>query len=230
MINYNTYIIVWLGVSHTYGYGSNGCQDIDDLLSDVYRLGDTQRLWPEEDEEFQQYCLNSIENSDKVITYFDTVYPHNLHIQIIVRLMGSERTRLLMNQCKNRTQRAKAIKVFKGMNTVVEPMERVKNEYVNKLLSASEPESKAGFKELLVWTDQYEKESIKLQPNKMTQAVLAEILAVHKRLVNFYLANVRITKRERPDTNPCPREWRPFSIPYAQTAAFNRVFSATKHH
>ncbi|CAG2118365.1 unnamed protein product, partial [Medioppia subpectinata] len=47
---------LWLGVSYTYGYGSNGCQDIDDLLSDVYRLGDTQRLWPEEDEEFQQYC------------------------------------------------------------------------------------------------------------------------------------------------------------------------------
>ena len=38
-------------------YGSNGCQEIDDSISDVWRLGDSTRLWPETDESFQQFCL-----------------------------------------------------------------------------------------------------------------------------------------------------------------------------
>lgn len=44
-------------IAHTNGYGTNGCQEIDDLLSDVWRVGDSNRIWPEADASLQQYCL-----------------------------------------------------------------------------------------------------------------------------------------------------------------------------
>ena len=100
--------------------------------------------------EFVLFFTNSIENNDKIISFFDKIFPDNYHIQILCRLLSVERTRLLMQFCKNRAVREKALGLMKAMNKVVAKMEKVRQETVNKLIAAAEPGSPASFKDMLM--------------------------------------------------------------------------------
>ena len=61
--------------------------------------------------------------------------------------------------------------------------------------------------------------------DKTYRDALKEIMDNNRKLVNFYLQNVKLIKLKRSNANPCPKEWRTYSLQYAEAAAFNRIFS-----
>ncbi|XP_054166046.1 uncharacterized protein LOC128963553 [Oppia nitens] len=200
-------------------------------MSATWRMGDPTRLWPEEDEELQQFCLNTIGYNDKIVEYFDDIFPDNNHLRVMVRLMCSEHMSLLMSFCKNKTQRQQTVQLMRQMNQSVKQQELIRDTYVNRLQQASEPDSRSTFEQMLEWTKEYDANTVSSIKNKNGRKLLGNLLKKYRYLVNFYIENVKINKKrstkttKRMKTNPCPSDWRPYSVGYAQAMAFQRIIS-----
>ncbi|CAG2117498.1 unnamed protein product, partial [Medioppia subpectinata] len=119
-----------------YGFSNTDDETIDYLLAGANRNGDPSRLWPITLTSLDHdICENIVDIMLKTVTYTVERYPDQQDLHSVVRLLFSEKLRVLHHACNNPA----TVEFYRIANYKVNELAKVRGQFVHALTVAAQP-------------------------------------------------------------------------------------------
>ncbi|CAG2108870.1 unnamed protein product [Medioppia subpectinata] len=139
-----------------YGFSNTDDETIDYLLAGANRNGDPSRLWPITLTSLDHdICENIVDIMLKTVTYTVDRYPDQQDLHSVVRLLFSEKLRVLHHACNNPA----TVEFYRIANYKVNELAKVRGQFVHALTVAAQPGANVSLSQIVCYDDLYRRQS-----------------------------------------------------------------------